>query len=203
MERHLAAALIGVARAGQGQVRASGLDPCDETLAQGNGLGAQRIHVDLVPDVQCGVQRGHLQYGRRADAHPFDAAPGTIIVIKGERRLMPQPARQGRAHRTGVTRRDIDKGRRAGACIQVFIGAADREIGVAGGQMHRKCPRRMGQIPDHHRADIVRRSGQGRHVVAPPSAIIDLGQHHDGDIFGDVIGHLLGCDTTQVVALVQ
>ena len=65
---------------------------------------------------------------RRADPHAVDAVAGAIVEIEGEWRLVAEPAGKRRAGRLQMARRDIDEGRRAGAAVQIFVGAADSEI---------------------------------------------------------------------------
>ena len=67
--------------------------------------------------------------GGRTDPHALDARSGAIVEVKGERRVMTHPAGERRPRRIGVLRRDIDESRRARTGIEIFVGAADGEIG--------------------------------------------------------------------------
>ncbi len=157
----------------------------------------------MIPDIQSRIQRGQLQHRRRADPHSFDAGTGLVGQIEGEGRGVAQPSRQGGAGRFGVARGHIDKGRAAGTGVQVFIGASDREIGAAIGQMHGKGARAMGQIPDREDAFRLCRTGQGRHVMFAPRPVIDLGQHQHGDRIIQRIGHIFGGDRLEAVIWAQ
>ena len=68
--------------------------------------GADVRHVDAVPDVEGGIERGHRQDRRRADAHALDAGGGAVAGIEGEGRAWPiQPGSAGCAA-VGMARRD-------------------------------------------------------------------------------------------------
>ncbi len=193
-EADLAAAAGVLARGDEGQIGAGGLDPGDEAVGQRQRAGAQVGHLHLIPDVERGVERGELQDRRGADPHPLDPAAGAVVAVEGEGRLVAQPAGQGRASDLGVPRGDVDEGRAAGAGVEVFVGAADREIGPAASDVDRQRAGGMGEIPDDQRARRMRLFGQAGHVVPPPGAVIDLGDHHHGDAVVDGILHRLRGD---------
>ena len=110
---------------------------------------------------------------------------------------MPQPARQHGGGGLRMARRDIDEGRRAGATVEVFIGAADREIRVAPCHVDRQSPRRMGQIPNGDDPSGLRLLRQRCHVMQSACAVIDLCQHQNGDLVRDICGHVLWRDDAQ------
>ena len=71
------------------------------------------------------------------------------------------------------------KAGRAGSAIEVFISAADREVGLRPMQVDRHGAGRMGQVPDGQRALGVGVGCQARHVVQVAGAVVDVGQHDD------------------------
>ena len=68
---------------------------------------------------------------------------GTIIVGEGERRGMAHPAAQRREQPLLEMLGDVEEGRRAGAAVQIFVAAADRELGAVvvevGAAPRRRC----------------------------------------------------------------
>ena len=144
----MAATVVMGARRGEAQGRAGGLDPRNDTVGEDKRLSADIGDIGMVPDVERGFQRGQLQNGRRADAHPFDASAGAVGCIKGKGCFVAKPAGKRRAGFIGMAGGYIDKGRAAGAGIEVFVGTTDRKIDVAGGKMHWEGPGGMRKIPD-------------------------------------------------------
>jgi len=74
-----------------------------------------------------------------------------------------------------MARMDPDESRRTGAAVQIFVGAANREIGVADGQAHLHRTGRMGQIPQRQRPLRMDVGSQRLHVVQVAAAVIDMG----------------------------
>ena len=97
----------------------------------------------------------------------------------------------------------MDERGRSRTAVQIFIRAADREIDVRGGDVHRHGTGGMRQIPDHDRTDRMRARDDRGHVVAAAGAVIDLGQQHDRDGLVDRVHHRVGRDDAQVVAAIQ
>ena len=182
-------------------MRATRLDLPDEPLAQRHRGGAQIGHIDPVPGLQRLLQHRQLQDRRGADAQTFGGHGRTIGQFHVERAGMAEPPGQRRLQALDDVRPGIDEGRRAGAAIEVLISAADGEFRVAGGDVHRHRARAMGEIPDHHRARLMRLPRDRVHVMPPPAAEIDLGQQDGGDILADRAGHVLGGHQPQLVIL--
>ena len=95
------------------------------------GAGAQITHFHGLPSVEGSLKARQSKDRWCADTHPLDACACAVAQIKGEGRFMAEPAREGRAHLFGVAWRNIYKGWRARAAVEVFIGAAHGEIGFA------------------------------------------------------------------------
>ncbi len=69
------------------------------------------------------------------------------------------------------------EGRRARPAVQIFVAAADREIGPGGVQLDRERAGAVRQIPERQRAGVMRRPREVPHVVHAPAAVVDVGQH--------------------------
>ena len=110
-ERDLRAAPCRIAGRGKREVGTVVLDQFDEKLGQFDGFRADLVDIGPVPDVHRGVQCGHLQDRRRADAHPLDPVTGAVIEVEGKGRFMAEPAGKGGADAIGMVGRDIDEGR--------------------------------------------------------------------------------------------
>jgi hypothetical protein len=61
----------------------------------------------------------------------------------------------------------------------------------------------MAQVPQRQGALVVRQPGDLRHRPAAAGLVVHLGQHHDGDFFGDGGGQVIGRDDAQFGALAQ
>ena len=138
-------------------------------------------HVDALENVQRGVERGHGEDRRRAGAQAVDGRRRPIAEFESEGRRMAHPARQGRRDARLQIRPDIDEGWRAGSAIQIFVAAADSEIGSATGKIDRECASRMGEVPDHDGAARLCLFGEQAHVMPAPGAVVDFGQHENRD----------------------
>jgi len=108
-----------------------------------------------------------------------------VGIGEGEGRGMTKPAFEGLRIGRKMPGRDIDEGRSARPTIEIFVAAADGEIGIGGGQTDRQCAGGMRQIPDGERACGVRGSGEPGHVVAGAGAVVDFGEEQHRDIGGE------------------
>ena len=75
------------------------------------------------------------------------------------------------------------EGGRAGAAVQIFIGAADRKIGIAAVQIDRHRPGAVAQIPDRERSRGVGARSDRRHVVNMPGLVVDMGDRDRDGVF--------------------
>ena len=111
----------------------------------------------------------------------------------GER--LPQPGQ--------MPRRDIDEGRRAGAAIEVFVAAADGEIGVAAVEVDRQ---RAGAVARGPRSSARPRHGPGGHAAMSSraaGAVVDIGEHQHGERRRRSPRRSLGGDLPQLVAIAE
>ena len=95
---------------------------------------------------------------------------------------MAHPARQRLGQRIVMTLSDISEGRRAGATVQIFIPAADREIRPAPIEIDRHRADRMRQIPEDQRARRVRGFRELGHVEDLAGLVMRVGQEQQSDI---------------------
>ena len=116
---------------------------------------------------------------------------------------MSPPTRQRRLHTVLQFRLHIEEGRRPRAAVQVLVGAAQREVGVAGRKLHRCRAGRMGKIPYCERTLGMGLGGHCLHVVQPRGAVIHLGDHGEGHALVDRLHHLLGIDDLQHIAVIH
>ncbi len=113
---------------------------------------------------------------------------------------MAPPAGQRLPEAVGVFGVDPDKGRRAGAAVEVFVAAADREVGLRRVEVHRHGARAVREVPDGEHAGRMRGGGDGGHVVHGAGAVVDVGQHQHGDLVGERRGDLFRLDELQAKA---
>ena len=73
-----------------------------------------------------------------------------------------------------------DEGRRAGAAVQVLVGAADGEIDVEGVELDRHDAGAVAEVPDDEAPASMARPVRLRHVAQRTGAIVDVVDQHDG-----------------------
>ena len=137
-------------------------------------LGLEVGHRHPVEGRQPRLERGHRDDRRRPGLEARDAGGGAIIGFEGERLGMAEPARQRRGELVLQRFGDEQEGRRAGAAVEIFIAAPDREIGARAVEVDRHRAGAVRQVPQHQRAGGVRGGGERGHVVAAGAAIIDV-----------------------------
>ena len=86
-------------------------------------------------------ERGEAEHRRRAGQEAVDAGRRAVIVGEGEGLGMAHPAAQRREQPLLQMLGDIEEGRRAGPAVQIFVAAADRELGAVAVEV-RAAPRR-------------------------------------------------------------
>ena len=96
---------------------------------------------------------------------------------------MTEPAGKRLAEPALMAWIDIKKCRSAGPAIEIFVAAANGEIGLGASQVNRHRTCRMREIPDDEDTLVMRRPGQRRHVVTIAVAVVDMGQHQHSHIF--------------------
>ena len=94
----------------------------------------------------------------------------------------------------------INEGGCAGACVEIFIGAAHGKICISPGHIYRQCTNGMGQIPNHSGANAMGLGDNGLHVMFAACPVINLCDHHSGHLFGDMVQHICGRRGAQLIA---
>ena len=92
-------------------------------------------------------ERGEAEDRRRAGEEAVDAGGGRVIVDEGEGLGMAHPAAQGRDQPLLQMLGDVEEGRRARAAVQIFVAAADRELGARLVEVRAAPRRRCGSGP--------------------------------------------------------
>jgi hypothetical protein len=100
-------------------------------------------------------------------------------------------------------RRDIDEGRRTRPAVQIFVGAADREIGFRTGKIDRNGAGRMGEVPHRDHARVMGLFCQRLHVVQAAGAVVDLGDHQHRHAVIDRGLDLFRFDDLEHMALIE
>ena len=97
------------------------------------------------------------------------------------------------------------KGRGAGAAVEVFVAAADGEVGLRALQVHRHGASAVGQVPDGERTRHVGGGGGGMHVEHGAGAVVHMRQHQHSHAAGMGVGQgggdVLGVHQPQLQAL--
>ena len=91
---------------------------------------------------------------------------------------MTEPAGQRLPDTLAQAWRDPHVGRRAGAAVEVLVGAADGVVGLGRVQVQRQRAGRVGQVPDRQGAVFVDQAGDLAHVVQVAGLVVDMAEHH-------------------------
>ena len=117
------------ARELEAETGATLLDELDEALGQRSDFACS-AQVDLEQHVDADLERGEAEDRRRAGLEARDARRRRVVVGEGERRLVAEPAGQRLTRRLVPALGDEQEGRRARPAVEIFVAAADREIGA-------------------------------------------------------------------------
>ena len=125
------------------------------------------------------LHREHADDGRRTGDEATDAGGRRVRRAHQERVDRAEPALDRLRQGLQVARRDVAERRRAGAAVEVLVGAPDREVGAPRVQRHRHRAGRVAEVPEHERARFVRDGRQGWSVGQPGRAVGDVRQHDE------------------------
>ena len=78
--------------------------------------------------------------------------------------------------------RNEDEGRAARAAVQIFVAAADREIGFRAVEIDRDGAAAMAEIPDDDRAPRMRLPRDRDHVVHEGRLVMHMREHDDAGL---------------------
>jgi hypothetical protein len=107
---------------------------------------------------------------------------GPVVGCEFKRCGVTPPAGQRLPEAFGMPGVHPHKGRCARPTVQVFVAAADGEIGIGTVQVHRHGAGAVGQVPHRQCARSMRGGGHGGHVVHGAGAVVHVGEHQHGNI---------------------
>ena len=131
----------------------------DEQGTERHRFRPRRVSAGTRGEIKAGLRRDHRQNRLRAGEQPADAVGGHIVAVECERRAVAPPARQRLVECGVVAGGGIGEPRAAGAAVEIFVGAADGEIGVAGVEVDGHRAGAVAQVPHRQRAGGVRLRG--------------------------------------------
>ena len=117
-------------------------------------LRPQRRRVDLEQQVDADLERLEAEDRRRAGEEAGDAGGRPVVGLERERLGVAEPAGQRLARLLVPALGDEEEGGRPWPAVEVFVAAADREIGAGGVQLDRHRAGAVGQIPQRERAAL-------------------------------------------------
>ena len=94
-----------------------------------------------------------------------------------------------------------DKGRRAGAAVEVFVAAAHGKVGIGALEVHGHGTCAVAQIPDAENAFGMGGGRDGCHIVHGTRAVVDMGEHGDRHVGLQRAGDFLGLEQYQLQAV--
>ena len=100
----------------------------DDQLGEGDGLGADRGDAGLGGQLHALLDGGEREDRRRAGLEAPDAVDRVVVALHRELVALAEPAPDRRAQLRLALLRDVEVGGRAGAAVEVLVGAADREL---------------------------------------------------------------------------
>ncbi len=194
-EDDMAATLCSIARAGEADdISAVALHFIHEQLRQRSGFGLKLGHRYPIERRQTRLQRRDAQDRWRPGAKAGDAFGRTISSVEGEGIGVSHPPWQGRGQPILQMVSDEQEGGRAGAAVQIFIAASHRQVAAVAAQIDGERTSAVRQVPQTQHAHAMRDRVDRLHVMLAAAAVIDLGQHEDGDAFVDCALDFAGRD---------
>src|SRR5262245_21951644 len=204
-KRDLAAAHCPLARRRQGYAEgaATFLDKGDKKVREPKTLLAQLIEVDLVPDLK---RAGKCAHGkdRLCPARPrANSVARSEAAIERERTGMAPPARERLRELAMMAPGGEDKGRRAGAAVQVLVRTANGEIGAGGIEVNPQHADAMTKIPNGDGPCIMNAARQRGHVAQHAGAVVYVVDEHHADLVAEQVLNQRGIDPLQLYAQVR
>ncbi len=127
-----------------------------------------------------GLQRGQRQDRRRAGQEPPNVTRGFVVRRRSRKaRNGPSSLRAASWSVSWSCSDDVEEGRRAGAAVQIFVAAANREIAAAAVQVELDRAGAVRQVPQGERSGGMSGGVQRRHVVPGAASVVDMGQEQD------------------------
>src|SRR5215831_517575 len=148
-------------------------------------LPGEILTLHVAPDVD---RRGHRLVGDDAGrAGQVAARAGQRLVGSGEREHVgvAHPAGDDGPRAILMPRVHIEPGRRPRPAAEVFVAAADREVGAGAREVDRDGASRVRAIPQRQGAPGARQLVDRGHVPASARAVVDVAQVEHTDVGGE------------------
>ena len=116
---------------------------------------------------------------------------------------MAEPARERLLEGLLQAPGDVEEGGCPRAAVEIFIAAADREIGSAAVECYRHSTCAVAEVPQHKRPFRLRARGDPGHVMDFGGLEVDVGQAHDRHVAVDRVHDLVLLDEAQAIAAAQ
>ena len=177
------------------------LHECHEQGSQRERFATQCCHAaegfGRKQGVESAIECDKAQDRRRAALKAGDAGSRDVIDRKRKGRRMAPPAGQRLPDAIGMARIHPQKGRGAGAAIEVFVAATDRKVGPRRMQVDRYRPGTVGQVPDGQDAGLSCLGTHRGHIVHRAGPVVDMGEHQHRDVVAQCRRQLIALDQAQ------
>src|SRR5262245_6111252 len=166
-ERDLTAAhrLLAWRRQGYAKGAAAFLDKADKQVREPKALFAHLIEFDVLPNLKRTSKCAHGEDRLRSAQHRADAITTSEGAIEGERARMPPPTREWLRELAVMALGGKHKRWRTRPAIEVFVRAANGEIGAVRIEINLEHAGAVTQIPDRDRACLMDAARERGHVT--------------------------------------
>src|SRR6516162_671233 len=204
-QRNLTAAHRPLAWRRQGYAKgtAAFLDKGDKQVREPKALFAHLIEFDIVPNLERTGKRAHGEDRLCSAQHRTNAVTRSEGAIEGERARMAPPPRERLRELAVMAPSGKHKRWRTGATIEVFVRAANGEIGTVGIEFNLEHARAVTEIPDRDRACFMDAARECGHVTQHARAIVHVIDEHHGHVVTYQVLNARAMDTLQPHAHVR
>ena len=164
----------------------------DGVRRERDGLGADRLDAGLLDQLEHALHRNHPEDRRRAGDEAADALRGRVARAHQERVGVAHPPLDRLGEVALEASVDVAEGRRAGAAVEVLVGAAHGEVDVPLVERHRDRSGGVAQVPEDQRARVVGDPGEPGGVGQPGRAVGDVVEHDQRRALADDVAELVG-----------
>src|SRR5262249_752083 len=201
-ERDLTAAhrLLAWRRQGYAKGAAAFLDKGDKQVREPKALFAHLIEFDVVPNVERTSKCAHGEDRLRSAQHRADAVTMSEGAIEGERARMAPPTREWLRELAVMALGGKHKCRRTRAAIEVFVRAANGEIGAVRIEINLEHASAVTEIPDRDRTCLMSATRECSHVAQHTGAIVHVIDEHHGHVVIDQVLDARAIDALQPYA---
>ena len=160
LERDVAAPDLRVARRGEAHavLAEQRVGHLDREGGQRHRLPAYGGHAGLVDQRQHVAHRQHAD-DRRRPADELPDAVGRLVALRHREHVgSAHPSLDRLSEAAVVALREVGERGRAGAAVEVLVGAADREVDLVLVEGDLDRPDRVAEVPEHEGPGLMRRS---------------------------------------------